>query len=556
MQTSLRKLLVLRGPTMESQGLLDSLHSQFDVRAVSDLDEALAALRSEPFDAVLAETADFLPLERGAVAQQAGAVLDTIGDGVCIVGPAGELVWANRRMREYPSSVLDELCACCQEAYAEFAAADDSVVTRGRRFTLMPNDASYYEVICSPVRDATGCVRQVAAVAVNASHQRRQRQKLNAIDRAGRELVSLGRDTVTQHNAAERLRMLEELITRCSRDVLKYEHFALLLLEEQTNRLNVVMTDGIDDEVWNCELFARDENNGICGYVAATGRSYVCPDVCQDSRYMQGLSDARSSLTVPLRLHDKVIGVFNVESRAPGGFNEEDRQFTEIFVHYVALALNILDLLVTERHATHTQVSGSISAELAGPVNEIITEASDLMEDYIGHDDLRKRLRSIVDRAAQLRRSVQQFTEAPTAGVLAPEPPAQRADPVLVGKRVLVADDEEAIRLTVRDVLASHGCEVDIAADGTEALERVAGETYDLVISDIKMPHANGYDVFSAVKSRSPQTPVILITAFGYDPNHSIVRARQDGLSAVLLKPFRADELLEHCRDAVSAGGD
>ena len=107
------------------------------------------------------------------------------------------------------------------------------------------------------------------------------------------------------------------------------------------------------------------------------------------------------------------------------------------------------------------------------------------------------------------------------------------------------------MRRTIRDVLVSYGCEVDTAADGAEAIERITAKHYDLVISDIKMPKASGYDVFAAVRSRLGETPVILITAFGYDQSHSILRARQTGLSAVLMKPFRAEELLEECRRAL-----
>ena len=195
--------------------------------------------------------------------------------------------------------------------------------------------------------------------------------------------------------------MLEKMIVRCSRDVLKFEHFAVLLLDEKTNRLNVIMSEGLDDDAWWHEMFATSEGNGICGYVVATGRSYVCPDVTADVRYLAGLSDARSSLTVPLRLNDKIIGAINIESRVCGAFNQEDRQFAEIFANYVALALNILNLLVTARHTAHTQLTGSICAELTGPLNDIISEITDVMEEYIGADDLRRRL-SLVRNPAQV----------------------------------------------------------------------------------------------------------------------------------------------------------
>jgi len=554
-QTDVRRLLVLHGPALESRGILGFLREHFEIHATGELDEALAAMRDQHFDAVLAETADFLPLERGVVTQQAAAVLDTIGDGVCIVGPDGQLVWANRRIREFPEALLGQLRGLCVRAYAEFAAAADALPDRGRRFSLMPDDQSYFEVICSPVLDRQGRLRQVAAVAVNATSSRRQQQKMNAIDRAGRELVSLHREAIAQRDAVQRLQMLGELIVRCSRDVLHYEHLAVLLLDEATNRLEMLIAEGLDEQASRYELLAGTEGNGICGYVAATGRSYVCPDVRIDRRYLPGLAGAGSSLTVPLRLHDRIIGVLNVESRQVRAFTEEDRQFAEIFATYVALALNTLNLLVTERHKAHTQVSGSISAELAGPINDLVAEVGELMEDYIGHDGLRTRLGGVMDRAAQVRRSIQQLSQSPSATVPATSPPT-RDDPLLTGKRVLVADDERTIRTTVQAVLTGCGCEVDLAADGAEATEAIARGRYDLIISDIRMPKADGYEVFAAAKAHQPGAAVILITAFGYDPTHSILSARQEGQSAILLKPFKVDQLLAECRSALAAAAE
>ena len=71
----------------------------------------------------------------------------------------------------------------------------------------------------------------------------------------------------------------------------------------------------------------------------------------------------------------------------------------------------------------------------------------------------------------------------------------------------------------------------------------------------MKMPVATGYDVFAAAKAASEDTAVILMTAFGYDPNHSIVRANRDGLKAVLFKPFKVRQLLGEVRSALTGGG-
>jgi CheY-like chemotaxis protein len=264
-----------------------------------------------------------------------------------------------------------------------------------------------------------------------------------------------------------------------------------------------------------------------------------------------GLSTARSSLTVPLRLHDRVIGVLNVESDAVGAFNEEDRQFAEIFANYVAMALHVLNLLVYERHNAHTQVTDLVCADLSGPLNDIVTEASELLEDYIGHDDLRARLRSIIDLASTARKKVQQIQQAPRSGVLSAGAGPGSYDPVLAGRRVLVVDDEELIRTTIHDVLEPCGCEVQVASNGSEAIGMIGQTCFDLVISDIKMPGATGYEVFAAAKAACGETEVILITGFGYDPHHSIVRANREGLAAVLMKPFKVKELLDQCRAAI-----
>ena len=552
-QTRLRKLLVLSGPNLSDNGIVSLLKDHFDLQIVGGMDQALEAMRSHPeIDAVLAETANFLPLERGVVTQQASAVLETIADGVSIVGEDGEIIWANRRLREFGPKVLGELPKVCGRAFGDLAHCQGGENGRGKRYSIMPGDGTYYEILCSPIRDQSGKLRQVVAVVMDATSQRRQQIKLNAIDRAGRELVRLDHESLVSRDAVQRLQLLEERVIRCSRDVLDYEHFTVFLLDQRTNRLECIVWEGLDSFGKKIELFASTEGNGITGYVAATGQSYICPDVRNDPRYIRSLSDAGSTLTVPLRLHDKVIGVLHVESTRANAFSEEDRQFAEIFGNYVAMALHILNLLVYERHNTHTQVSGLISAELSGPLNDIVTSLSELMDDYIGHDDLRTRLGQVIDLATTARKAAQQIVDASRTGIFGQTPKVTKADPALVGRRVLVADDEELMRQTIGDVLGAYGCNVKLAADGLQAIEMVRAGSFDLVLSDIKMPGADGYEVFTAAKAACPQTQVILMTAFGYDPHHSIVRANRQGLSAVLMKPFKVKQLLDEVRAALA----
>jgi CheY-like chemotaxis protein len=128
-----------------------------------------------------------------------------------------------------------------------------------------------------------------------------------------------------------------------------------------------------------------------------------------------------------------------------------------------------------------------------------------------------------------------------------------RAEEGGVSGRILVADDREYIREFLKDFLVLQGFDVDVAEDGQEAVEKASSTHYDLVLSDIKMPRKNGYEVFEGVQAADPATKVILMTAYGYDPSHSIVKASEHGLSDVLYKPFQ----MARVRDAiVKALGD
>lgn len=384
----------------------------------------------------------------------------------------------------------------------------------------------------------------------------RLQDKIEAIDQAGQELLSLDAAQFSRLDSHERLTVLEQMILRCTRELLDFDNFEIRVLDKDSNKLELALFSGMPADAADAELYATGEGNGICGYVASRGRSYICPDTTRDPRYLPGIENARSSLTVPLLLHQKVVGVANFESTKIAAFNEDDRQFAEIFGRYITLALHLLELLASERRTTTGQLGTNVMAEITGPLSDILTDVENLVEDYIGHDDLRHRLRKISDNAVRIRESVKEVTLA-KPGVIGVRPADRRqTDPDLEGKRVLVADDEDMLRQTVHDVLTGYGCKVSTATDGARAIELISQQTFDLVLSDIKMPQKNGYQVFAAAKEANPATPVILTTGFGYDPNHAIIRARREGLSAVLFKPFKVDQLLNEIRAALKSAAE
>jgi len=136
-------------------------------------------------------------------------------------------------------------------------------------------------------------------------------------------------------------------------------------------------------------------------------------------------------------------------------------------------------------------------------------------------------------------------------GVSAAEAEAAAGDGPLAGRRMLIADDEPTILESLRSILTGLGATVDLARDGRQAVEMALATPYDLVLSDIRMPYKNGYEVFRDIRAAQPRMAVILMTAFGYDPSHAIVRASEDGLRAVLLKPFKMRALFDQINQAL-----
>ncbi len=526
-----------------------------NVERVATFEEAMEALRTDAFDVIVARAADFLPFQGIHFTRHAAAIIDSVGQGVCIVGKKGELDWANPKMLSFAEDVRERACQCCLDtfAWAEGVAHRGSAGFRGRRFSFTTTRDERFEVTATPVIDLHNRVTQVAAVVWNATSAGRLQHKIDAIDQAGRELLSLDAAQFSRLDAHERLTVLEQKILRCTRELLNFDNFEIRVLDKENSKLELVLFSGMPSDSVDVELYAAREGNGICGYVAARGQSYICPDATRDPRYLPGIDNARSSLTVPLWLHEKAIGVANFESTKLAAFTEDDRQFAEIFGRYIALALHLLELLASERQTTTGQLGTNVMAQITSPLNDIFTDIENLVEDYIGHDDLRHRLRAISDNTVQIRETIKELTSAKPGVIGVRSAGTRPRDPDLCGKRVLVVDDEDILRETVRDVLCGYGCCVATAVDGAAAIQLISEQPFDLVLSDIKMPRKNGYEVFAAAKEANPSTPVILTTGFGYDPNHTIIRARREGLAAVLFKPFKVDQLLSEIRSALKA---
>ena len=112
--------------------------------------------------------------------------------------------------------------------------------------------------------------------------------------------------------------------------------------------------------------------------------------------------------------------------------------------------------------------------------------------------------------------------------------------------RVLAVDDEEPVLQVLGDLLTALGQEVEMALGGAAGLERYSPERFDVVFTDLGMPEVNGWDVVQAVKSRSPHTPVVIVTGWGAQIEGRALHAR--GADYVIPKPFSLEDVRDVLR--------
>jgi excisionase family DNA binding protein len=109
--------------------------------------------------------------------------------------------------------------------------------------------------------------------------------------------------------------------------------------------------------------------------------------------------------------------------------------------------------------------------------------------------------------------------------------------------RVLVVDDEASIRELLVKTLALAEYDVDVAADGRSAIDRMRLHPYDLLIVDLRMPGMDGLSVIREAKRYKADLPVLIIT--GYSSESSAIEAVNLGVAGYLTKPFRVSKVLE-----------
>lgn len=558
------RVLVIERDSHSGSSPREPLSQSYEIVTARTMARALALLREQEFAGVYVDAAQLSAVRWAGVLIQAEEILGAIADGVAIVDPDLRVIWANTAFQLLADDAVETIGGKFYRALGnpEVIGLDpcpftSAVASKAPASTVLRIGANrYLRMTVTPVFDSSQSLTQLIALTRDITDETQQQLKVNAIHKAGDELADLTPEELSELGVEERTDLLKYNIARHMKDLLGLDFIEIRLLDRATGMLVPLLTEGMTPIAANRELYARKEKNGVTGFVAATGQSYLCPDTTHDPLYLEGAAGARSSLTVPLIYHGTVIGTLNVENARANAFDDRDRQFLEIYARNVASALNTLDLLQAEKFSAATASVEAISRELALPLDDILNDATTVLDRYAGHDDdIIARLRHLLVRAREIRSLIQKVGSS-----IAPEPKRStpRPAPRLSSARILVVDADETIRKSAHHLLGSDGATVETARDAHEAIALARQTPYSAALVDIRLPDLDGFETYRRLREVQPGVPIILMTGFGWDPAHSIVKARQEGLQTVLYKPFRADRLMEAVEQALrpsSPGG-
>ncbi|MCK4339251.1 MAG: response regulator [Candidatus Cloacimonetes bacterium] len=118
---------------------------------------------------------------------------------------------------------------------------------------------------------------------------------------------------------------------------------------------------------------------------------------------------------------------------------------------------------------------------------------------------------------------------------------------------ILIVDDEKDTLNYLDYIFKKYNFNSIIVDNGFDALQKIRETHIALVLTDIAMPDMDGYELYSQIRNFDDNIPIIMMTGFGYDPNHVLVKAKKDGLHDIIFKPFENEDLINMINKAIKS---
>jgi len=113
-------------------------------------------------------------------------------------------------------------------------------------------------------------------------------------------------------------------------------------------------------------------------------------------------------------------------------------------------------------------------------------------------------------------------------------------------KNIMVIDDDDHIRLLLKELLESSGYKVSLAKDGLEGMNKLKNEPVDLLLLDVRLPYISGIGLIKIARQHKPEIPIICMTGYGLSPETMV---EEECIEKLLRKPFKISELLNAVND-------
>ena len=278
------------GPTVDS---VDWVTEENPLRAVTHLAHDQFAgvyITSEYFQEAL-QIGKFLQNEQ---------ILEEMPDAVVLLDGENSILWANSRFIQWsgceclPGTNFYGALGSLEILGPDFCPFHTALATgQATSSTLRSTDGRFFQVHASPVcevdpeRQAIP-PRHLIVTIRDVTNETLQQQKLAAIHQAGMELADLTPDELFQMTVEQRIELLKSNILHYTKDLLHFEVVEVRLLDQKTGRLEPLLSVGMEPGAATRVLWAQPQNNGVTGFVAATGKSYLCEDTTEDPLYLEG----------------------------------------------------------------------------------------------------------------------------------------------------------------------------------------------------------------------------------------------------------------------------